>query len=354
MSIKQTQFSASPSVIGYLYQCRYALLSALSRLRTGDEFLLHLETLDDVVFETAGSPLEILQTKHHLARTADLTDASADLWKTLRIWCESTTTNAIPSGTTFYLVTTSRAPDGSAASYLKIASRNASTALQRLEATAQTSTNKENRAAYQAFLSLQKRQREDLISSVYIVDYSPSIVDLDVRLGEEIHWAVESDFRTSFLERLEGWWFRRSIQHLVNRSSTPILSQEIEAQMGDLREQFKQDALPIDEDIFDLEIDDASAYQNRPFVHQLSLIGISTKRILFAIRDYFRAYEQRSRWVREDLLLVGELDHYEKRLVEEWEGSASSNGCVRNLAMTLQKRPNRKQPESSISGSKML
>jgi len=68
MSIKQTQFSASPSVIGYLYQCRYALLSALSRLWTGDEFLLHLETLDDVVFETAGSPLEILQTKHHLVQ----------------------------------------------------------------------------------------------------------------------------------------------------------------------------------------------------------------------------------------------------------------------------------------------
>lgn len=55
------------------------------------------------------------------------------------------------------------------------------------------------------------------------------------------------------------------------------------------------------------------------FVHQLQLIEVGNPRIFLAIRNYFRAFEQRSRWIREDLLLVGDLEHYEDRLIEEWE-----------------------------------
>jgi hypothetical protein len=38
-----------------------------------------------------------------------------------------------------------------------------------------------------------------------------------------------------------------------------------------------------------------------------------------AIQDYYRAFEQRSRWDRQDLLFVGDLRAYEKRLIEEWK-----------------------------------
>ena len=55
------------------------------------------------------------------------------------------------------------------------------------------------------------------------------------------------------------------------------------------------------------------------FVHQVRLAGIGPGRILAAIRDYYRAFAQRSRWMREELLLVGELDSYERLLREEWE-----------------------------------
>jgi hypothetical protein len=60
-------------------------------------------------------------------------------------------------------------------------------------------------------------------------------------------------------------------------------------------------------------------YEYRVFVRQVKLAGVGNRRILAAIRDYYRAFEQRSRWIREDLLLVGELDSYEKLLQEEWE-----------------------------------
>jgi hypothetical protein len=47
---------------------------------------LSIERLDDVAFETAGDAVELLQTKHHINKQGDLSDASVDLWKTSRVW----------------------------------------------------------------------------------------------------------------------------------------------------------------------------------------------------------------------------------------------------------------------------
>jgi hypothetical protein len=41
--------------------------------------------------------------------------------------------------------------------------------------------------------------------------------------------------------------------------------------------------------------------------------------VLAAVRDYYRAFEQRSRWVRENLVMVGDIERYELTLCEEWD-----------------------------------
>lgn len=313
------QFSAADSTLGYLYQCRVALVFALQKIRAGDDFNVALETLDDVVFEKEGDAPELLQTKHHRTRSANLTDASADLWKSLRIWCEGLADNIIPADTSFYLITTSQVGDGSAAQRLRVDGRDVAIARERLHATAGTSTNQENKNAYEAFLALDEDQQRALLEAVFVIDSSPSIAELDDRLRAEVRWAAKKQHVDAFVSRLEGWWFRRAIQQLqVPAGSNVVLSREIEAQMDDLREQFKRDALPIDEDILAATVD-ASSYQDCMFVQQLRLCNIGAQRVLAAVREYFRAFEQRSRWLREDLLLVGELDRYERRLIEEWE-----------------------------------
>ena len=82
-------FSAVDASLGYLYQVRSALFWSLRRLKDEPDFLVSIETLDDVTFETTGgNATDLLQIKHHLKGTASLTDASPDLWKTLRIWFE--------------------------------------------------------------------------------------------------------------------------------------------------------------------------------------------------------------------------------------------------------------------------
>lgn len=313
-------FSAAPSATGYLFQCRYGLLEALRRTRTEDEFQICIETLDDVVFEREGQAPDLLQTKHHVRRAADLTDASVDLWKTIRIWCEGVASGALSAASNFILVTTASAAEGSAASYLKPGiGRSVSAALERLRTTAITSANRDNTAGYTAFTALDNELQETVFKSVWVVDAVPSITSLDSDLRQEVFYAVDRSLLEAFLARLEGWWFRRVIRHLDAERDKPILSGELLAEIDDLREQLRDDNLPIDEAIERMKVD-ATGYQERVFVHQLKLISIGNERIVRAIQDYYRAFAQRSQWVREELVGVGELARYEERLRDAWRG----------------------------------
>ena len=100
-------------------------------------------------------------------------------------------------------------------------------------------------------------------------------------------------------------------------TAIPVLA--IEQRVDELREEFKRNALPVD---FKTAVPPRTVVADldkRPFVKQLRKIEIGPARIEFAIRDFYRASEQRSRWAREDLLIDDELENYEQDLIEAWE-----------------------------------
>ena len=322
MSSANSQFSAADSALGYIYQARLGLLWALKRLKDSSDFDVSLETIDDVTFESNGRPDELLQTKHHLARPAALTDASPDLWKSLRVWFVGASSNVISAKTDLYLVTTSASGVGSAASKLRQHNRDVASALAALEATAQTSSSQENAPAYAAFLAASVPERRAILERVVILDRTSTIEDLSEELKAELFWATERRHQDAFLQYLEGWWLRRVVTQLARIDVRDrILGEELESQMSDLRDQFKQDSLPIADDLLNFSPDDAAiaAHETTMFVRQLGLAKAGNRRVAAAIRDYYRAFEQRSRWLRHDLLMVGDLATYERRLVQEWE-----------------------------------
>lgn len=342
MANQNNLFSAADSVIGYLYQVRVALLWSLRRLPSGTDFLVSIETLDDVTFDSKdGAPQELLQTKHHRTREATLTDTSTDLWKSLRIWFEAHADGKIGAGTALHLLTTARAPDGSAAAYLRLDGRSVDAALRALESTAQTSGNKNNEAAYELFLKTPAPARKAIINDVIVLDSAPLIEALDQALRAVVFAAAERKHLDAFLQRLEGWWIRRILRQIVTPGDR-ILADELESQMADLREQFKQDALPIDEDVLNYTLDDATqeTHSRSIFVRQIELTKAARKRVLAAVKDYYRAFEQRSRWIREDLVLVGEVSKFEQKLVEEWElaFAAMEDKCGRDAAEETKER----------------
>lgn len=316
-----SKFSAVDATLGYAYQIRSALLHALRHARDGDEFQVGIETLDDVAFtSTDGEPLELLQTKHHLSARSTLNNAGIDIWKTIRIWVEGHRCGVIPASAKLFLITTATAPDNSVAANLRSESRNVAAAVSALNATAASSQNEENKAAYEVYTALSQAERLALMSQAYVIDAAPSITDLDSELKREVRWSADKDHVDAFLQRLEGWWFQRILRQLT-KAAPLVESGEIESQMTDLREQFQREALPIDDDLLELELNETliASCKDKLFVRQIELVTANAKRVGFAIRDYFRAYEQRSRWIRQDLVIEMELHKYERRLVDEWE-----------------------------------
>lgn len=314
-------FSAQESALGYLYQARYALWLLLDG---PEEREVVLETLDDIVLGQDGTPRDLLQTKHNSV-PARLTDASSQLWKTVRIWSTHVKDGLIRvPPTTLTLITTAEAPVGSIASALRPGrDRDCDRALNGLAEVARTSKNDDLRAAFAAFAQLTDDQQVRLVEAIHILDNSPDVSDTGDKIRGSIRVAVDRENRNALFERLEGWWFGKVVDQLKSDRPTPIAGFEVYDKLRAIAEQFGPSALPID--YLDAKPDSVDPHtDNRMFVRQLRAIDVGLTRIEKAILDYYRAYEQRSRWAREELLVGDEVESYERRLIDEWQRFAAA------------------------------
>ena len=311
---------ASASAVGYLFQCRYALYAGLRAIPNAPQLELSIEKFDDVGFEAQGEPTELIQTKHHIGKRGNLTDASADLWKTLLIWSKRVTKEIdAPFRMRFVLLTTGAAPEGSAASFLRMRDRDEVEANRKLLNVIATSKNMDNAAAYQAYAALPEELRLSLLRAIDVLDGSPNIIDVRDEIARELYHAAARDQVDHLVERLEGWWFGVVVKALTGAGPNAIPVLAIDQRVDELREEFKRGALPIDYKSIAPPPAVIAELDKRPFVRQLRRIQIGPNRVEWAIRDYYRASEQRSRWAREDLLVNGELETYEQELVEAWQ-----------------------------------
>jgi hypothetical protein len=308
-------FSAQESGLGYLHQARYALWLLLDG---PEEREVVLETLDDIVLGQDGTPRDLLQTKHNSV-PARLTDASPQLWKTLRIWSTHVRDGIIRvPPTTLTLITTAEAPAGSIASTLRPGrERDCATALDGLAKVARTSKNNDLKPAFEAFAGLTADQQVRLVEAINVMDRSPDISDTGNKIRDRIRGAVDRQNRDALFERLEGWWFGKVVDQLRSDRPTPITGFAVYDKLRAIAEQFGPDALPID--YLDARPDSLDPHtDDRMFVRQLRAIDVGLTRIEKAMLDYYRAFEQRSRWAREELLVGDEVESYERRLIDEW------------------------------------
>ncbi|MGX9181558.1 ABC-three component system protein [Mesorhizobium sp. BHbdii] len=327
MATPSTNFSAAPSAAGYLYQARLALALCLKYVNVDAGVEVGIERLDDVSFETSGTALELLQAKHHIDRVASLTDKSVDLWKTLRVWSQAAANDpTLPARTRLALVTTGSAPDDSAAAMLRPAgaypvgkARDPKAAAALLGTVAEAGGNQELKAAYAAFLALGPTMRVSLLSSIEILDGQPLVTDLGEVIEKDLRMLAPRGQAATARERLEGWWWPRVCKALMVSPAQPISVLEVEAKLDDIRDGLKRAALVADQEYVDPTSDEIADYEGRPFVRQLKVVGVGGNRIEYAKRDYYRAFTQRSKWVREHLVFDGEIAKYELTLIEEWQ-----------------------------------
>lgn len=320
-------FTAAPSIAGYLYQARLALGLCLRYAYTEGSIEVAVERFDDVSFEIDGTPIELLQTKHHLNRAADLTDLSPDLWKTLRVWSELALQDpGLPSRTRLVLVTTATVGNDTVAQLLRptgpgvaISGQVARQAAERLTYLAENSANQNLKPAFEAFLRLTPAMRASLLSTVQILDRQPQIHDVEAVIDDAIRMAAPRGQVGKAREMLEGWWWSRIIDALLKNPVGTISILEVETKLDEIRESLRRDALSTEFEHAEPPERELKSYKDHSFVRQLRAVGIGGNRIEHAKRDYYRAFAQRSHWARQHVVLDGEMALFEATLVEEWE-----------------------------------
>lgn len=315
------KYSASEQGLGYIYQPRLALLQLLE---LSEDITVFLEKDDDLDFVDKDGRKSLASLKHKAAGD-HLTDLSKDFWKSVRIWLARYKRDGrIVSNLRFFLFTTSTVSDTSfLKGFLPTAQANSGTETKTLAEQAAEALDRSKSGLIGGiageFNELTFTERQDFLDRILILDDSPRIEDIPETIKNKHMRIIRREHRNAVFERLEGWWNDEVIKQLTGNRQDGIFGYEVSDKLSAIAEEYRIDNLPITflgkkpTGEIDTENDP------RTFVMQLREIGVSSSRIRNAILDFYRAFEQRSEWARENLLVAGEIENYEERLIDEWQ-----------------------------------
>jgi hypothetical protein len=315
-------FSANEPSLGYLYQVRYGLLLIVSK--QNQDVKLLIEQVDDISIETPNL-MEVYQTKLHINSVANLTNASTDFWKTIRVWSEGIANGQLDhDNCIFNLITTAATSIDTIPFKLKQGTnetRDVEPLLKSLLEVATTSDNKTNKPAYEAFIALSNEQQKKLIKNISVIDSSIDLNEAKEDIKKLLFYSTTSDRIEALYQRLEGWFVGEVILQLQYQRAE-ISGKDVQDKILDLAESFRSDNLPDDfaESIASDE-EQVSPYRSKIFVKQLEAVGIkpTAKVISHAISDYHRAYSQKSKWMRDGLINATDEINYDSKLIDDWE-----------------------------------
>lgn len=340
------KYSAGEQGLGYIYQARLALLHLL---QFPEDTSVFLEKDDDLDFVDSHGGKTLASLKHKAVGDR-LTDLSTDFWKSVNIWLTRYKRDArAASNLRFFLFTTGTV---SAESFLArllpdqpIPSGESATLIELVTAALARSKSKVIGPVATDFNELDDLEKQDFLERILILDSSPRIGDIPTIIRDKHMRSIRREHREFVLERLEGWWTDAVIKQLTGAMTEGIFGYEVSDKLSNFAEEYKADNLPITfrgmvpSDEIDTDADP------RLFVTQLREVGISSNRIRSAILDYYRAFEQRSAWARENLLVSGEVEEYEDRLADEWSrykdvaferlNDDSADDALRDAGLTL-------------------
>jgi hypothetical protein len=313
------KYSAAAQGLGYVYQARLALLHLL---QLPENTAVFLEKDDDLDFIDDHGHKSLASLKHKAVGDR-LTDLSPDFWKSVNIWLARYKRDGLAtSNLRFTLFTTATvSADSFLAHFLPdqpVISGDAPTLTERADTALSKSKSRSIGQVAADFNGLADLEKQDFLERIRILDSSLRIGDIPATIKDKHMRSVRREHREFVFERLEGWWNDLVIKQLTGVRTEGIFGYEISDRLSAFAEEYRNDNLPITfrgkvpPDEMDTETD------LRLFVAQLREIGISSSRIRSAVLDYYRAFEQRSAWARENLLGSGEIEEYEDRLSDEW------------------------------------
>jgi hypothetical protein len=343
--------SAQDAALGFLYQAQYALI--LLWRETDDDSVVYLETLDDVVLITNGDTL-LEQLKHSLKqKPPSLTVASPQLWKTLRAWIDVLDELDL-SCTWFHLVAVADISDGSPLEALLNDKADRSDLLlalkqeaervrsERAEAAAgqKPLPHAERAAACEAFLNLPEETRANLLARARIKPKQPNITEIEDLLVQSLTTVIQRR-RAQVARQLVEWWNGQILDLLTKKRKVGLSRFELVTRYMEIVSAIELDELTS---AFATAIHPSSYQFDSMIERQISLVGGGDKELRRAVREEWRAREERSRWSKENPARHEIITRYDDRLIEEWsdrhadicsECSDASNDTLKGKGLDL-------------------
>lgn len=317
--------SAAGQMLGYLYQCEWALVELAQRWFKDPEAALRMEMLDDIDLLHGSIAVELVQSKHHGGQK-EIADTSADLWRSINSWCDALELVGDGPLPMLRLVTTQQVAAGSLLEKLRADAqmRDVAAALTALEALAGDADGpKTTRPWRERFLRCTPAVREALVGQIVVDDLAPRVSEVDRKLLEVIGvWKADQGQSQEILQELKGWWWGVS-KELLDRSGparrTSVSAEELRTEIDYVLSKYAQTSLPISDRLGQLTKDEVARYQDRVFVTQLQLLELGRRSIRFHLGEYHHAWTHRSRWLHRHYVAQSELDQFEADLRREWE-----------------------------------
>jgi hypothetical protein len=273
MASSSSSHDASASALGYLYQAKWALLELLRGSGERPDGAISLELHDDVAWEEADRPVDLLQTKFHPRSLRTLGDRDDDLWRTIRSWMD-THAPGDANGPWLTLVTTQRAREGTAAAALRGVNRAPDVALRLLERAARDSTAKETAESRERFLGLSAADRAVFVQRMRVIDGSPGIDDLNSGVRKHLLFTLPTSegAQATFMDQLWAWWYEQVVEMLQKRR-TSVAVEVVWRRVEQIRDDYTVGRLPTLVERSDWQAarhagDPDADYSERCFVHQ--------------------------------------------------------------------------------------
>ncbi|WP_437277193.1 ABC-three component system protein [Sorangium sp. So ce375] len=317
--------SAEAAALGFYYQSFFALLTLLER--STDDAAIAIEQLDDVELKADGQTL-LFQLKHSIRPTPPpITLKSRALWRTMKVWID-----ALPgltlSETTFHLVAVAGIPRGSPFTALTSLAADRDELVkamvneaQRVRVARAAASNKNKELPHadrvdgcEAFLSLSETERLNLLRRTVIRQDSPVIGKIEEHIAEHLK-IVHPDQRPTVATRLVEWWDRQIVYSLCGKRERVLLRAELQDQISLIIGDLEQGKLLAD---FETVSEPEDYQPDGMLARQIRLVEGKKSDLSKAIREEWRAREQRSKWMNEKPSMATVIGEYDRVLQEHW------------------------------------
>lgn len=318
---------ASQQALGYIYQSQCALYLLLSS--EDPDVNVCIEKFDDISFHKEEDPYLQLQVKYH-SSDGEITNSCTDFWRTIKAWIDNIQVNPnLLQNTFFCIITTNTIAKNSIIEKIQKKTDSIDNIYSNLVSIAKKGiSNCDSKSStykrYDAFLNMNSEIIKTLIQSIKIQPAFPAPMLINEKIYNKLQLFTSKQTIQIVYDRLLGWWYRRTVECLSSVEPVLISFDELRREICNITSELRDDNLPIDVTDKEIECIEKSEDVNI-LTKQLKIINSKQARINNALKNYYKAYAQRSKWLRENLVTPEEIDQYDKRLINEWDFQFSEN-----------------------------